>query len=470
MTRQFFLHTLARRYGDAIAVASDQQQWTFREFNCQVELLSNQLAHFGIGENARIAIFAENSIRYLTLLSALWRLAAVAVPISTRWPVKLIQQALERMNCNTVFSDRTLEMAEPIQIVSLNEFHGDPSLVPTPGFSARKSCTVLFTSGSTGLPKAVMHTLESHLYNARGANRNIPLGPGDRWLLSLPLYHIGGMAIFFRTLSSGAASVVPNPLQTLKWNLAHLAVTHVSLVATQLYRLLQDDDYASLCLLKAILLGGSAIPETLFTRCLQEKFPIFRSYGCTEMASQVTTTRADDPPLKLLTSGKPLPYREISISKDGEILVRGKPLFSGYIHGTRVDSAVDDAGWFHTGDLGSIDADGYLMVIGRRDNMFVSGGENIHPEEIEAALLQHDQVENAVVVPIPDPEFGHRPVAFLKSSADINSDLKFGEFLKTLLPKFKIPIAFFDMPQEIGDSPKPSRTKLQEMALARLGR
>jgi O-succinylbenzoic acid--CoA ligase len=122
--------------------------------------------------------------------------------------------------------------------------------------------------------------------------------------------------------------------------------------------------------------------------------------------------------------------------------VRGETLFAGYVEGAAIDRPLDTDGWFRTGDLGELDADGYLRVRGRKDNLFVSGGENIQPEEIEEVLCRLEGVEDAVVVPIPDPEFGSRPVAFVRGGR-LDDPTR---ALEPLLPRFKIPVAFHRWP------------------------
>jgi O-succinylbenzoic acid--CoA ligase len=157
-----------------------------------------------------------------------------------------------------------------------------------------------------------------------------------------------------------------------------------------------------------------------------------------------------------------LANREVSISESGEILVRGETLFAGYVEGEELDRPLDAGGWFHTRDLGGLDEDGYLRVGGRMDNLFISGGENVQPEEIEEALCRLEGVDEAVVVPVPDEEFGARPVAFVRTDGGVR-DLS-GE-LESVLPRFKIPIAYHPWPEEARRGMKVDRAALGERAL-----
>jgi len=306
--------------------------------------------------------------------------------------------------------------------------------------------TIVFTSGSAGEAKAVLHTFGNHYFSAVGSKTNIDLAPGDRWLHSLPIYHVGGLSILFRCLLAGAAVALPEPDASPGDGLA--GATHVSLVSTQLLRLLREESLDP-GELKAILLGGGPVPVSLVDRQAAARgLPIHTSYGLTEMASQVTATPPGASREALRTSGRLLPRRELSISDSGEILVKGETLFAGYVENDIVDRPLDLDGWFHTGDLGELDAAGYLRVRGRKDNLFISGGENIQPEEIEEALRRIGGVEEAVVVPVPDAEFAARPVAFVRTTGVEPEDL--ARALEPALPRFKIPAAFHGWPEEAG--------------------
>jgi O-succinylbenzoic acid--CoA ligase len=240
-----------------------------------------------------------------------------------------------------------------------------------------------------------------------------------------------------------------------------LGATHASLVATQLQRLLREG--AVPASLRAVLLGGGPMPEMLLDAATEAELPVHTSYGMTEASSQVTTTPPGATREALRTSGRVLPYRELRISEGGEILVRGQTLFQGYLEGGELRDPTDAEGWFHTGDLGALDADGSLTVLGRLDNMFVSGGENVQPEEIEAALKRLPGVEEAVVVPFPDAEFGHRPAAFVRTDDAVQNG-ELAEGLASLLPRFMIPLAFHPWPEAASGGVKPDRALLARLA------
>jgi len=414
---------------------------------------------------SRVALYLQRDERYVALLLALIRAGHVACPLSDRVPSRGVAPLLERAACSALISDdeellRTaganLLRPKPEDLLREGQQFAEPADIPL-----GRPATIIFTSGSTGVPKAALHTFGNHYHSALGSNANIALMPGDRWLHSLPLYHVGGLSILFRCLLAGATVALPQQGTPPGEAIAGFGATHVSLVSTQLLRLLRED--ANRGGLEAVLMGGGPIPASLVDEAVARGLPVHTSYGLTEMASQVTTTPPGASLEELRTAGRVLPHREVAISGSGEILVRGQTLFAGYVEGERLNRPLDAEGWFHTGDLGELDDNIYLRVRGRMDNLFVSGGENVQPEEIEEALYRVEGIEEAVVVPVPDEEFGARPVAFIRTD-----DLEPGDLaheLEPVLPRFKIPISFHPWPEEAPRGMKVDRAALRERVL-----
>jgi len=413
---------------------------------------------------SRVALHLPKDERYVALVLALIRAGHVACPTSDRLPPRGATRLLERAACSALISEdeqflqaagTELHKLSPEALLLKSEQRAEPADIPQ-----GRLVTIIFTSGSTGAPKAALHTFGNHYHSALGSNANIALRTGDRWLHSLPLYHVGGLSILFRCLLAGATVALPQPGTTLGQSIAGLGATHVSLVSTQLSRLLREN--ADLGGLEAILMGGGPVPRSLVDEALARGLPIHTSYGLTEMASQVTTTPPGASLEELRTAGRALPGREVSISERGEILVRGGTLFAGYVEGEEIDRPVDVEGWFHTRDLGELDESGYLRVGGRMDNLFISGGENIQPEEIEEALCRLDGIDEAVIVPVPDEEFGARPVAYVRINDGEQRDL--ARELEPVLPRFKIPVSFHPWPEEARPGMKVDRSALVERA------
>jgi o-succinylbenzoate---CoA ligase len=446
---------------DAAALVGARGVTSYENLDRRVSAAALRLGELEPG--SRVALYLPRDERYVALVLALIRAGHVACPVSDRLPPKGLAPLLENAACQALISDdedllrtfgASLRRLVPEELLAGSHQRTEAADIPL----ARPS-TIVFTSGSTGVQKAALHTFGNHYHNALGSNANILLQQGERWLHSLPLYHVGGLSILFRCLLARATVALPDPATPLAEAIARLGATHVSLVSTQLLRLLREN--AGTGGLQAILMGGGPVPATLVDEAVARGFPIHTSYGLTEMASQVTTTPPGAPLDELRTSGRPLPGREVSISDDGEILVRGQTLFAGYVDRENVDRPIDRNGWFHTGDLGTLDEDGNLHVRGRKDNLFISGGENVQPEEIEEALYRLDGIDEAVVVSITDSEFGSRPVAFVSTGRDLQA---LPQELEKTLPRFMIPIAFHPWPEQTQRAMKPDRSALRERA------
>lgn len=442
---------------DHPALISQDRTYSYPELDHAIHCAFEKLKLLGVKSGERVALISPNTVEYIIALFALWRMGAIACLLSTRLPQEAIKAALKTLACT-----RTIVPGE-ISIPGTRTM----KQVRVPGikYALNDPADIMFTSGSSGEPKAARHSFGNHYYNAQAANEHILLSPGDRWLLSLPLYHVGGLGILWRTFLAGATVVVPEVKEDIAESLRKYKITHVSLVPTQLHRLLSNDqNIAVLEKMKAILVGGSAIPDALLRKAMDARLPLYVSYGLTEMASQVATSEC-------LSKENPLPHAQIlknaqlKISAEHEILVRGKTLFQGYVNGEDVVLPLDKNGWFHTGDLGCLHNDGTMTVLGRKDNMFISGGENIQPEEIERHLCRIEGVAQAVVVPVKSEEFGARPVAFVEFKD--GTQLSKNEILSSLreyLPSFKLPDGIYCWP----DSGSRSGMKINRAYFRRL--
>jgi O-succinylbenzoic acid--CoA ligase len=417
----------AQRHGEQPALIDGSQVLSFADLDAAVvgcTLLDD------LPDGCRIGIQDPDHLAAIPVMLAAWRRGMAVALLSPRSPD--ITGIAARLELARVLRGATLTLPAPAS--------RRPATIPD-GIA-----TILLTSGSSGQPKAVAHRLSAHLDAAAASNANIPFVPGHRWRRSLSMSHIGGLAMLFRALSGGGALVLDETTPA----------THLSLVAVQLRRLLAQPVLPDLA---ALLIGGGPIPPDLITAALDRGLPVHTTYGMTELASQVTTTPPGATAEVLTTAGRPLPGCEVAIDTTGEILVRGPGLLAGYLTPAGLVPGVDAAGWYHTGDVGRL-ADGWLTPTGRLDQMFISGGENIHPEAIERAL--GGLVEAAVVVPVPDAEWGARPVAIIAGDFD-------AEHLRAVLcqrlPRFAVPDAFLPWPSEApGTSGKPPRAWLRAWA------
>jgi O-succinylbenzoic acid--CoA ligase len=449
------------------AIISDERIIRYYELDELASRVAGHLTDFGLVAGERVALYLPADWRSIALYLGVIRAGATACFINTRLPRAAVLSQIHQLGCQQVIS--YLQDPAAPDLAGLRVHHPSVLLAPREQATGERSwkvqldqpATIVFTSGSTGEPKPAVLSYGNHYYSARGSNLNIRLASHDRWLMTLPLYHVGGLGVVFRCLLSGATMVIPEPGQTLEYSQGFYAITHLSMVPTQLIRLLRLPEMpASFGQVKAIVLGGGPIPASALVEALRRGWPVLSSYGLTEMASQVCTVSPLAPPAQRMNAGAPLRYRQVRISPEGEIEVRGETLFMGYLEQGAVVPHRTAEGWYATGDLGELDAQGQLTVKGRRDFMFISGGENIQPEEIERALGQIPEVEEAVVVPVTDAEFGERPVAFVRYRGAVPGDDKLRRRLGELLPKYKIPKAFLPWPEDGDPARKPDRIKL----------
>ncbi len=438
---------------EAAALVTGAEAWSWAELAARVSGAARVLE----GGPERVAVRARTSPALVVLLLAALRAGRLVVPLSTRWTAAAVADACRRLGIDRLLTDDPSDLSLPT--VPLAEVVGERAAGgPTPDLDSGQPWTVVHTSGSTGRPKAIVHTVDNHVQSAHGVIERLDLRPGDRWLLDLPLYHVGGLGVVVRCVVAGATLAVPPPEMPPEERVARLRPTHASLVATQLGRLL--DAGADLSGLRAVLLGGSAIPPDLLARAVRQRVPVCVSYGMTEMTSTVTATAPGD---DLDTSGRPMAGRDVRISSAGEIEVGGAVL-AAVMDGTEIRPL---GPWHATGDLGHLDADDRLVVTGRRDLQFISGGENIRPEAIEAALLSLDGVAEAIVVPVADAEFGARPVAWILPTAGHPLDAAaLADALRESLPGFMIPVAFHEWAGAAGL--KPDRPALAQTAQERM--
>ena len=414
-----------------------------------------------------MGLLGHGTVDYIASLFAMWRNGIIACPINPSITAMELKGLDERIQATAYLSSYTCRdrleghIDTPFLDLETEKTLPDHSTVSS-RISPESNSLFIQTSGSSGEAKTVVLTYSQLYYSARGLNGAIDLGPDDRWLLTLPLYHVGGIGVLVRSfLAGGTVLIVNNPRFLLKTIRDH-EVTRISLVSTQLIRLLDemaDKPMGRQFKLKTLLLGGSAIPASLIRRGLSMGLPLLTSYGLSEMASTVTLKDHREVPENLSSSGVILKYRNLKIDKNDEIWLKGEPRFSGYWRQGRLEVPADADGWFPSGDLGRINDAGELELTGRRDRLFISGGENIQPEEIERCLREMPGIIECRVIAVPHLRYGHRPVAFLKTPDGMPPDPEqIRLFLKDRLTKFKIPDQFYSWPEIPPGQLKPSIT------------
>lgn len=447
----------ARENGSAVALIYKDKYFTFKEVEQGVNNIYFNLLRNGVKKGDYVSIRGENSPTYIMAIVALWRIGAIMYPVNLRMTESSIKKELKNIKCRLNIDVSRLENLKNGPLTKFAEI------------DCKSVITAMSTSGSSGSPKVAALTFGNHYFNAALSNEITKFSLGDKWLMSLPLYHVSGFSLIFRSLLSRGTIVICDKSDKLARLINKYKITHASFVPVQVLRLLKEGaDFKDM---KAVLIGGGPIPDKIIKIAKERSLPFYITYGLTEMASQVATSgvnhidSCDEPGVEILKCAK------IKIAPGGEILLKGDALFSGYVKHGEIIPGIDAAGWFKTGDLGYLDKIGLLHVSGRKDNMFISGGENIFPEEIEKELLNIDFVENAVVVPVENEEFGFLPAAYIKFRKGKRlTSVQIREFLKGRLSSFKIPKKYYEWPAEYNDiGAKIKREFLQKQDHSRTG-
>ena len=284
-------------------------------------------------------------------------------------------------------------------------------------------------------------------------------------MASLPFYHIGGFQIICRSLYYGCTIVLPESLKTddLVTAITNLNPTHISLVSAQLQKFCYLEQRANKSL-KVTLVGGGFVDDELMIEADKLGWKPYRVYGSSETASMITAISANEIKAKSQSVGKALNNVEIIISDDSEILIKSNSLFKKYLDDEKETASKLIDGFYHSGDLGFVDADGYLFIEARRNDLIVTGGENVNPIEIEKALLQFPFIKDACVFPKQNKTWGQIVACALvvtDSSIDIKS---IKEKLKLILTGYKIPKEFYF----VDELPRTSLGKLEREKIKKM--
>lgn len=325
-------------------------------------------------------------------------------------PESVLAHLLERTGAGLIAGDREIAGYRFLPAETLID--SSPQLSPESGslpFPVSEQVAVMVaTSGSSGQPKAVMLTGRNLLAAAKASNACTSLQSGDRWLACLPLFHIGGYSILYRCAWAGAeALLLPKFDAGEIWQaLANEGISHLSLVPSMLAQLLEVSTAAPPASLRHVLVGGAALSGELAERAVHCGWPLQPTYGMSETASQIATLPQLTLPWRPGWLGKPLPGVELALHDDGRLKIRGPMVMAGYANPALQPGDGLQEGWFITGDLAEISPEGELHILGRADEVIVSGGKKIHPQQVENEVVRCPGVTGAAAIGLPDAVWG----------------------------------------------------------------
>lgn len=424
-----WLAARAARSPSAIGLIDPEgRQVSFAALQANAEQLAHGLGQLGVERGDRVGLLLPHGVDFVEMVHAVRGAGAVLVPLNSRLSRDELKWVVEDSDARVVVVDRTAgDTGVPVNTVAIGELKAASQKPQAPVTADPPEMhSIIYTSGTTGRPKGAMLTARNHLWSALNAALRLGWRADDRLLASLPLYHVGGLAVLLRSVIYGVPVVMPASLSSDHLNRAieREQPTLLSLVAVMLSRLLAERGSQPLpSSVRAVLLGGGPVPLPLLDTCERLGVPALQTYGLTETASQFTTLGWADMRRKLGSAGRPLPFNRLKVGvgegeatpgQAGEILVRGPSVSPGYWRDPAANSLAARDGWFRTGDVGYVDEEGYLYVLDRRDDLIVSGGENIYPAEVEAALLAHPAVEEAAVFRADDEVWGQVPACVVR--------------------------------------------------------
>lgn len=469
----------AHRSPDAEALTFAGHSWTYRALDAEIGRWVAALEARGVRAGDRIALLSTSHPCCVVLFFALGRLGALLAPLNARLtPVELaplVEDVSPRLRLALSSLADRLPGAEPLETWAEAVTAPSPTCEPLAESTPR---VVLFTSGTTGRPKGAVLTEGNFRASARCSEANLGKHPAPRWLGTLPLFHVGGLAMLTRCAYDGGCLLLHDRFDADAVNRAidTEGATHASFVATTLERVLDARaDRPMPESFQLALIGGGPVPTPLLARARAARLLALQTYGLTEACSQVTTERPTEADGR--TAGPPLPGLEVRIvgpegevlgpGREGDIEVRGPTVMVGYLNRPEATQEALRDGWLRTKDMGMLDERGRLTVLSRRTDLIVRGGENLYPVEIETVIASHPAVQEVAVVGVTDARWGEVPVAFVvpRTGQTLPGDLD--AWCRRSLAGFKVPARFLSieaLPRNAMG--KVERTVLRQRALA----
>jgi O-succinylbenzoic acid--CoA ligase len=501
---------------DALAIKSGSLVWSYRELHERVGALSAVLRVRGVTKRSRVAILMAPSQDYVALVHALARVGAVAVPLNHRQSIPELASQLKDAAPSLVVHDSAFD-ARSDELARYTKAHpggaprwddvsdlvteaGSSDIIAGDRLDGSATHAIVYTSGSSGTPKGVELTLSNLMWNTISLGFRVGTLPQDRWLLSMPLFHVGGYAIIFRSVIQGSGIILHGGFdpRLVSASLDEDSVTLASFVPTMLLDLLEvRGDKPLDARVRAIFVGGGPPPLNLLTAVRERRLPALFTYGMTETCSQVAVSPSPSPHLSgvagavagasgAVAAGGPVylslfPSTNRAAKKGprvaeegevGEVAVRGPTVFRGYWRNPASTRTRFEGGWFFTGDIGvrskksgapsffspsSRGAGGGVLILGRREEMIVTGGEKVFPGEVEAALREHPAIDDVVVVGVADARWGQRVVAVVEPKPGLEggggggsssggrppSSSELSAFLRGKIGRYKVPKEYF---------------------------
>ena len=472
---------------------ADVRQFTYREFEAAVNRTARLLADKGVGKGDVVSLLLPNSVEYVIAYFACWQIGALAGPINSLLKAQEIEYVISNSEARALLVNseylpiiETIRERLPVVIIFDDETEATSSVseteTPNPEIASEDEAIIIYTSGTTGKPKGCLLTHGNVIANARQISSWLGFTEADRLLTMMPLFHMNAVSVTtMSALYAGGSTVVSQKFSASRfWEIiSDYQITSFGSVATMLSMLLTtypDGVPAGLNTrqLRFAMCGSAPVPAEVLRR-FEETFNclVIEGYGLSESTCR-STFNPPDTRRRPGSCGLPIGNemcvvneedREVPDGELGEIVLRGENILKGYYKNDVANANAFRNGWFHTGDVGYRDADGFYYIVDRKSDMIIRGGENIYPREIDEVLYQHPDIQAAAVVGVPDELYGEEvaAVVVLKNGAN-TSEQEVNDYCKAQLADFKCPktVRFLD------DIPKGPTGKLLKRELAKI--
>ncbi len=470
------MHARFRPDAEAIVDATSGLRLTWREVHEATLRWTGWLSRRGVRPGDRVAVLAHNRAETLLLLFACAELGATLFPMNWRLSPEELSWQLGHSEPRVLLVDEGFRDAVRHERFAIDDGPGD-TRGEGPGSELSAPWQLMYTSGSTGRPKGALLTHAQVHWNALNTVLACDLTPADATLTFTPLFHTGGMNSLTTPLLHRGGRVVLTRGVDVPQALRLIPAEQISLLmgVPTIFQMLADHpdfERADLSTVRDALCGGQALPLPLLERYLARGIPLRQGFGMTEVGPNCFSTPPARVREKLGTVGLPIHHVAVKVARPdgtpcapdepGELCFRGPAVFGGYLRDPEATAkALDADGWFRTGDVLSVDADGFFSVRGRLKEMYKSGGENVYPAEVEAALAEHPGVAHAAVLGVPDERWGEVGHAFVEARPGATVDG--GELLTFLQGR----LARFKQPKRVvvGELPRTASGKIDKVAL-----
>jgi len=440
---------------DALVEPANGRRLTYRELNGRANQVANALCQLGTGEGDRVGLLMMNGAEFVESFYAVGKIGAVNVPLNWRLVADELEFILSDAGVSVLlFGAEFAEVADELRsrgdktaiehwvqaggqatdgVLDYDDWiAAQPDVEPSLTGADDDLLFIMYTSGTTGLPKGVMHTHDTVMWAIQTIMATSDFRMGDRFLNSLPMFHVGALTPTLCSLYRGLTLVAMrafDPNDAWK-QIKDEQITTTLMVPAMLQFMLAvyDADQHDASTIRWVMSGAAPVPLELIKTYESMDIEIHQVYGLTESCGPACLITGDDALARAGSTGKSFFHTDVRVVNEdgddcapgehGEVLVHGPHIMTGYWNRPEATAETIVDGWLHTGDVATIDEDGFVTIVDRTKDMLISGGENVYPAEIENVLLGHPAIADAAVVGVPSAKWGESPLAVVVVSDD----------------------------------------------------